>query len=397
MISARDYTDRRQRLLAATKAPYIITAYEAVQQGRDSSAPFLQEANFLYLTGISYPGWLLIVTEAKSILVSPEVSDTHQLFDGSLSAADAQQISGVDSVISRVDADKIIRDLCATSESVATLGPDPQAKYYDFTVNPAPVRLYKKLSGDAQKVIDCRQALHRLRAIKSSAEIAAIEKAIAITVEGFQAVYTQMTALTQEYEIEATLSYEFRKRGAAGHAYDPIVASGLNACTLHYGHNQASLHDGEGVLIDAGARVDGYAADITRSYGKGAASERYRAVHQAVEKAHYAIISLLKPGVSVREYHETVDTIMKEALHSVGLLKEKADYRRYFPHAISHGLGLDVHDPLGGFEVFEPGMVLTVEPGIYIPEEKIGIRIEDDILITTDGHRNLSAALPTEL
>jgi Xaa-Pro aminopeptidase len=143
--------------------------------------------------------------------------------------------------------------------------------------------------------------------------------------------------------------------------------------------------------------VDGYAADITRTYAVGTPTDRQRAVHAAVETAHKAILALLKPGLSFAAYLSEVDQIMKQSLDSIGLLKTDSDYHRYFPHAISHGLGLDVHESLGGHEALKPGMILTVEPGIYIPEEKIGVRIEDDILITEDGHRNLSGALPTGL
>jgi len=151
------------------------------------------------------------------------------------------------------------------------------------------------------------------------------------------------------------------------------------------------------VLIDAGAKVGGYAADITRTYAIGRPSDREIEVHAAVETAHKAIIDLIKPGFGMKDYHFQSDEIMKKALKSLGLLNAPADYRKYFPHAVSHGLGIDVHDSLGGFETFQPGMVLTVEPGIYIPEEGIGVRIEDDILVTEEGNRNLSAALPTSL
>ncbi|MBC7565055.1 M24 family metallopeptidase, partial [Candidatus Saccharibacteria bacterium] len=154
---------------------------------------------------------------------------------------------------------------------------------------------------------------------------------------------------------------------------------------------------GEFVLLDIGARLNGYPADITRTYAHGDVSDRHKAVHLAVETAHHKIIALLKPGLNVKDYFHKVDKIMLVALHDLGLLKVEEDYRKYFPHSISHGLGIDVHDSLGGPEAFQPGMVLTVEPGIYIPEEGIGVRIEDDILITENGHENLSAGLPTSL
>jgi Xaa-Pro aminopeptidase len=151
------------------------------------------------------------------------------------------------------------------------------------------------------------------------------------------------------------------------------------------------------VLLDIGARCAGYPADITRTYAVGEPTERQRAVHNAVRDAHTQIISLVRPELSFAQYQDEVDVIMKDALHQLDLLHTEADYRRYFPHAIGHGLGIDVHDSLGGFEVLRPGMVMTVEPGIYIPEEDIGVRLEDDILITDSGCTNLSEALSLEL
>lgn len=154
------------------------------------------------------------------------------------------------------------------------------------------------------------------------------------------------------------------------------------------------------LLIDAGALDGEYAADITRTYAMGVPTNRQRQVHAAVEEAHRLIIELIKPGVALKSYLASVDEIMKNALIQVELLKDRNDddtYRKYFPHAISHGLGIDVHESLGGYKEFMPGMVLTVEPGIYIPEEGIGIRIEDDILVTKTGNENLSRALPTSL
>lgn len=397
MITATEFAQRRAILLNEIKQPVILTAFDAVQYGRDSAAPFLQEANFLYLTGINAPGWHVIMTAERIVLVMPSISESHQLFDGSLSADTARELSGIDEILSRDEADVWLKEMSARQNTVATLGSDPLRQYYDFTLNPAPDRLRRKLSRLFDTMSDCRPVLSRLRAIKSPAEITAIETAVAISQSGFAASREGIACATHEYQIEASLTYHFRQAGAAGHAYDPIVAAGVHACTLHYATNDAVLRSGELILIDAGARVDGYAADVTRTYAIGPVSDRQRAVHVAVQSAHQAVIELLRPGLAFAEYQERVESIMKDALASLGLLQKASDYRRYFPHAISHGLGLDVHDSLGGFDAFQPGMVLTVEPGIYIPEEGIGVRIEDDILITDSGHRNLSGGLSTNL
>jgi len=190
----------------------------------------------------------------------------------------------------------------------------------------------------------------------------------------------------------------FRSHNAT-HAYEPIVASGAHAVTLHYVANSGKLSAKDLLLLDIGARVNGYCADITRTYSLNP-SKRQVDIHTAVVRAHTRIIKLLGPNLAVHDYINDVDEIMKDALIEVGLLNDRSDtdtYRRYFPHAVSHGLGIDVHDSLGAPTYFRPGMVVTVEPGIYIPEEGIGVRIEDDILITTKAAQNLSRRLSTDL
>jgi len=375
----------------------ILGAYTLLQRSGDAAFHFEQEANFWYLTGIDSPGWKLIIDHEESWLIAPDVDDIHQIFDGSMTQQEAKRISGVDTVLTCSEGESLLLELSKKYTAIYSLGEDPHKDHYDFVMNPGPVLLYKKLQETFESVKDCRKVLASLRAIKQPVEIEAMRRAIELTVGGFNKVNANMHNYSHEYGIEADFTHYFRSNGASGHAYDPIVAAGKNACTLHYDKNQAALENGQLILLDVGARVDGYAADITRTYAYGEITDRQRAVHVVVEKAHREIIELLKPNLNVKEYFDTVDDIMKEALDELGLIKTPSDYRKYFPHSISHGLGIDVHDSLGGPETFQPGMVLTVEPGIYIPEEGIGVRIEDDILITETGYENLSIGLPTSL
>jgi Xaa-Pro aminopeptidase len=394
------FTTNRSRLTKVLGKELIVMAGNSLmQRSNDMSFPFEQEANFWWLTGIEAPDWTLIIdgSAKKSYLIAPEVDAVHQVFDGSLDWQTAKRISGVDKVISNSEGKALFVDLAKRGSGVWTLGKDPSVKYYDFSLNPGPVRHYTKLKRLFHSVNDCRLELARLRAIKQPPEIEAIRRAIALTVDAFNEVKQQLLTYRYEYEIEAAFSNAFRRKGAKGHAYDPIVASGSHACTLHYMQNDDQLKQAELLLLDIGARVGGYAADITRTYQIGKATVRQKEVHAAVESAHQEIIALLKPGLAVSEYQRRVDEIMQQKLRQLGLLEYPGDYRKYFPHAISHGLGVDVHDALGRPTEFLEGMVLTVEPGIYIPEEGIGVRIEDNILITRDGHENLSAALPTSL
>lgn len=396
-MNAEFFAGNRARLSAQCDGVIALTAYTAVQMAGDVAAPFRQEANFWYLTGIKEPGWQVIITPNKSWLVAPTISDTHRVFDGGLSPDEARRISGVDAVINQSEFKELLETLATKHTTAYGLGRHPHDKYYSFERNPAPDRLWRQLRRQFGEVQDVRRDIARLRAIKQRVELDAMTTAINLTVEAFRNVKEQLATYKYEYQIEADFTHAFRRVNAQ-HAYEPIVASGINACTLHYDKNEANLRGSDLVLLDVGARIDDYPADITRTYSvSGRSSVRQRAVHTAVRDAHMKIIALLKPGVSFEQYQKSVDEIMTSALRSLDLLYAASDYRRYFPHAISHGLGIDVHDSLGGFETFQPGMVLTVEPGIYIPEEGIGVRLEDDIVVTESGHINTSDTLSLEL
>lgn len=390
------FKQNRKKLADIEVSPIVLTAHARMQRRADASFAFVQESSFWWLTGIEEPGWRLLLVDGRAVLCAPAVDETHRIFDGSLSDAQALKVSGADEVLSVDVFRERLKEVAQRHKEVLTIGEDPAREHYDFMENPSLQQLRGELAELFQEVGDCRRMIARQRAIKDEGEVAATERAIAVTVEAFVAVKKQLSSLRLEHEVEAEFSYAFHKKGYS-HAYDPIVAGGEHACTLHYAKNDSALPNRGLLLMDIGASVDGYCADITRTYAIGTPSEREIAVHGAVEKAHKEIIALLRPGLSVMAYHDQVDVIMKRALASIGLFDSEADYRRYFPHAISHGLGVDVHDSLGGASEFAPGMIVTVEPGIYIPEEGIGVRIEDDILITDTGHRNLSGSLPTGL
>jgi Xaa-Pro aminopeptidase len=397
------FASNRERLTAKLNGGIIvITAYAGMQRSNDMAFTFEQEANFWWLTGVERADWWLIIDGARSRswLVAPSVSESHQIFDGSLTPEDAKKISGVDEVIGQDKALSMLRELAKQHSVVYTLGDQPYAEYLDFNLNPAPKKLHELLDRTFNSVHDCRKELSQLRAIKQSYEVTCLKKAINLTIDAFEEVKEMLPRAKYEYEIEAEFTYYFRRHGARGHAFDPIVASGKNACVLHYLDNNAKLKKRELLLMDIGVRHHGFSSDIARTYALGEPTKRQQDVHDAVQLAHKEIIRLLKPGASVEQYLRDSDAIVGEALVRLGLISDRSDQqavRKYFPHAISHGLGVDSHDSLGAARVFQPGMVLTVEPGIYIPEEGIGVRIEDNILVTEIGHANLSARLSTDL
>lgn len=371
----------------------VLSAYDKMQQTNDGAAPFVQESNFWWLTGLELPGWRLLLDcdTGDAALVAPELSDIEKAFESYYTNEVATARSGITTIMSQAEYKEKLQ-----AKEVYALLPD-RPEDVSFCRNPALQRTWDEVQTLAATVRDARLPLAQLRAIKQPAEVQAMQRAIDLTVETFAAITSRIGTFTNEAELAAEFTYAFMKQGAT-HAYDPIVAAGSNACTLHYVQNSAPL---EGmILLDIGAKLQGYNADITRTYSYREPTQRQRDVHVAVQDVLKRSIETIGPDVPVRDYLQTSDKYMREALVSLGLLKSIDDtttFRRYFPHAMSHGLGVDVHDSLGRPEVFAPGMVLTVEPGIYIPEEGIGVRIEDDILVTRDGRTNLSAQLSTML
>lgn len=401
-IDSSFFRGNRQRLLAQLPGTplVVLTAFARMQRKADAAFLFEQEGHFWYLSGIEEPNWLLIIDAAtdRHLLVMPELEDWRRIFDGGLSPEEALSISGADGVLSPREAAALLRE-AAAERPVYTLLPDPHEKRYGFVINPAQALLTRRLRHRFGVVNDCRDYLKKLRAIKQPQEIEAIQAAIDVTVTSLHELLPRLAQMKSEREVEAYITYRFQTHGADGHAYDPIVAAGKNACTLHYVKNDARLGKDDWLLLDVGAKKHGYAADITRSLPLGEVTPRQRDVYQAVTRVHDAAMGLCRPGVKALDYHHEVQAVMVRELEGLGLVKDSLDaaLHTYFPHAVSHGLGIDVHDSLAGAEAFEAGMVLTVEPGIYIPDENIGIRIENDILITENGPRNLSVDLTYEL
>lgn len=392
------HTNNRKRLFAKAKGELIIlTAYDSVQQSGDMAAPFLQESSFWWVTGIAQPGWKVILDTARgeATLVRPQRSEVDIIFNGESDDAEIREVSGITQIISQREFEGYLRRLHRHHAIAHTL---TQKEDHEFVLNPAKASLVNVLKRIFDSVQYADSLFAELRAIKQPEELARMRAAAKLTCDTFSTVHTQLASFKTEAEIEAEFIYAFHKAGA-DHAYEPIVASGSHACTLHYVANSGKLRAREMVLIDIGARVDGYSADVTRTYCRNP-TKRQREVHAAVAEAEQAIINLITPGLPITDYLNQVDEIMKQALQDLGLLKDKNDtdtYRKYFPHAVSHGLGVDTHDSLGRPRYLEEGMVLTVEPGIYIPEESIGVRIEDDILVTKTGFENLTGQLSTAL
>lgn len=395
----------RLRQLFSGTAPIVMSANGALQRAADEAFPFHQDRNFFYLTGLNEPGLILVMDKGKEYLIVPPRETVVEKFDGVIDFDLLSRVSGIQTVMYEKEGWKQLSARLKKVQHVATLGAAPKyIEYLGIYTNPARADLQQRMKdiNPDLELLDLRTHLSHMRMVKQPVEIEAIQHAIDVTIDTLKDITRpkQFAKYEHEYEIEADLSRGFRATGAMGHAFSPIVASGPRSCTMHHVLNNAPLVSGEPIVIDVGAQYNFYAADITRTYIiGGTANRRQQQVYDAVCEVQDYAFSLLKPGVTIHEYEQLIENFMGEKLRELGLIKtithEKV--RHYFPHATSHFLGLDTHDGGDYKHPLEPGVVMTVEPGIYIPEEGLGVRIEDDVLITEDGITVLSSRLPREL
>jgi Xaa-Pro aminopeptidase len=379
-----------------------------MQQASDEPYPFHQDRNFWYLTGIDEPGIVLVMDKGKEYLIVPPREVVREQFDGAIDFGDLTRISGIKTVLFEKEGWRQLEPRLKKVQHIATLGANP--RFIDFLgmyTNPARadmIQRIKEVNPDIE-LLDLRTHLSRMRMVKQAIEIEAIQRAVDINVETIKEVTRtkQLARYAFEYEIEADITRGFRRRGASGlmgHSFAPIVASGDRTCTMHHIRNDAALVSGELLILDLGVQCGMYASDIARTFVLGGnPTRRQQAVFDAVLEAQEYAKSLLKPGVVVRQYEKQMEEFVGEKLRELGLIKtiDSEAVRRFFPHATSHFLGLDTHDAGDYDHPLEPGVVLVTEPGIYIPEESIGVRIEDDLLITAEGNEVLSHRLPRVL
>lgn len=406
LFTAEFFTANRQKLLErrSQDVPIVLTANGLVQRAGDSGFPFRQDSNFWYLTGLQDAELVVVITPTSEFIILPERSSILDVFDGAINNQQLIDTSGIEKIYDYQTGWEVLRTLAVKHQKLYTAlykGYDDRHNLYFNPTKPRLVSQLKKLHSD-MTLLDIRRDLAHLRMIKQAQEIAAIEAAIKVTGDSLQAVMTKGWAKqwTNEADIERELTYQFAHGGSKQHAYPPIIASGKNACTLHYSANQAEVETDQLLLIDAGAEYSMYAADITRMYAPGVPTERQQAVFDAVSDVQKLIIGLLKPGLKMRDIEDKVERAIGKQLKALGLIKAATDrtaIRKYYPHSFSHHLGLDVHDAADYDIKLKSGMVITVEPGIYIEDEAIGVRIEDDVLITDTGCRVLSADLPSRL
>lgn len=399
------FTDNRQRLRkAADVFPIVVSAHGAMQRNADTTFPFRQDSNFWYLTGLTVANAVLVLEETDEYLIIPDLDTAQEAFNGAFDVTAIRHKSGIQTVEPAAAGYARLRQTVRQRGAAAACFASPVFnQWHGMYANPARRQLITKLKRmqPGLNLTDIRPILAGMRVIKQPVEQKAIQRAVDITCDAIDRVRQAavLQSFVYEYDIELALTAHFKHSGSSGHAWTPIVANGKNAATIHAESREGELKPNALTVIDVGAEVALYTADISRTVCASPLSPRQAAVVSAVQEVQQYALSLLKPGTELRTYEKQVEQAMGKQLKQLKLITDATDsgqIRRYYPHAASHFLGLDVHD-VGDYRTpLQPGMILTCEPGIYIPEEAIGVRLEDDVLIGQNGHTVMSAACSRE-
>ncbi|MFN4197416.1 MAG: aminopeptidase P family protein [Flavobacterium sp.] len=381
----------------------------------DSTLPFAQHRDIFYLSGVDQEESILLLfpdapyVHLKEILFLRETNDHIAVWEGEkLTKEKAFEVSGIKSVYWLSDFHKLLKEVMAYADTMYLNTNEHYRASIETETREARFIKWWKEQYPAHKVEKSNPILQRIRSIKEAEELELLQKACDITEKGFRRILGFVQPGVMEYEIEAEFAHEFLRNRSKGFAYTPIIASGKNANVLHYIENNQECKAGELILLDVGAEYANYSSDMSRTIPvSGTFTERQKAVYKAVLNVKNEATKLLVPGTLWKEYHVEVGKLMTSELLGLGLL-DKADvqnenpdwpaYKKYFMHGTSHHLGLDTHDYGLLHEPMQANMVFTVEPGIYIPEEGFGIRLEDDVVIQKSGEPfNLMRNIPIEV
>ena len=421
-ISAPEFARRRKQLmrLAGEDAILVLPAAPERVRSHDTHYPYRQDSDFWYLCGFPEPEAVLVLVPGRrhgeALLFCRERDAEREVWDGPRAGQEgAVESFGMDDAYPIEDLDEILPGLLEGRTRVYYhFGRDAE---FDLKLIGWVNRVRAQVRQGAQpphEFLELGHLLHELRLFKSKDELKLMRRAAEVSVRAHEAAMRAAKPGVREYELQADIEREFRASDAWP-AYNSIVGAGANACVLHYRANAAAARDGELVLVDAGAEFRGYASDITRSFPvNGRFNKEQRALHDLVCAAQAAAMAQARPGAAYEAGHAAAVETLAEGLLKLGLLKGKLEknlaeghYKRFYPHKTGHWLGLDVHD-VGDYRIdgesrlLEPGMVFTIEPGLYVsPDDAsvdakwrgIGIRIEDDVAITADGHEVLTGAL----
>ena len=403
-LSQATFVENRKKVAALMKSKSIavFNSNDIMPTNADGTMPFRQNNDLLYVSGIDQEETILLLfpdaenPQHREILFIKETSELIAIWEGAkFTKQEATELSGITTVFWIDQFEQVFHQLTTEAQHIylnqnehlraVTTVETRDDRFRKECQQKYPLHQYERLA----------PIMRQVRAIKSEAEINMMQHACNITEKGFRRVLDFVKPGVTEYEIQAEYMHEFLRNRSKGFAYEPIIASGYNACVLHYVENKAACKSGEVILMDVGAEYGNYASDMTRCIPvSGKFTARQKDVYNAVLRVMKAATAMLVPGTKIDEYHKEVGKIMESELIYLGLLDKhdvaKQDplnplYKKYFMHGTSHHIGLDVHDIENRQRPLEAGMVLTVEPGIYIRDENLGIRLENDVVVTNNG------------
>lgn len=414
-IDASLFIKNRKKLAErmAPKSLAIFNANDIMPTNADGTMPFRQNNDLFYLSGVDQEDSILVVfpdapnANHKEILFLKETNEEIAIWEGEkLTKEKAVESSGVETIVWLQDFEKTLQTIIFEADTVLLNDNEHLRQGNEVETRDDRFRKWCKEKFPNHNYGRVAPIMDYLRSVKEPEEIEMMQEACNITAKAVDRALKFIKPGVMEYEIEAELMHEFLRNRSRGFAYTPIIASGFNACVLHYIENNQECKEGDVILMDIGAEYGNYASDLTRSIPvSGKFTARQKEVYNAVLSVMKDAMDLLKPGVLLADYHKQVGELMTIQLLKLGLISqaevdnENPDwpaYKKYFMHGTSHYIGLDVHDVGSWYKPIEAGMVFTVEPGIYIREENLGIRLENDILITENGYRDLMAHIPLE-
>ena len=414
-LSAATYREHRARFRQQMEKGglAIFHSNDVMPTSADGHLPFKQATDILHLTGIDQEETVLLIfpdavdAKDREILFVRETNEHIAIWEGAkFTQKEATDLSGIATVLWTSAYEATVKRLMPQAEKLYLNSNEHLRQGNEVETREERLNKVLRERYPLHELKRSAPIMHRIRSVKTAEEVAQMRKAVAITGKAFQRVCGFLKPGVKEYEIEAEITHEFLRNGSRGHAYTPIIASGYSACVLHYITNDQVCQDGDVILMDFGCEYGGYASDLTRCLPvNGRFTDRQRAVYNAVLRVKNEATSLLRPGTILAEYHKEVGRIMESELLGLGLLDktdvkhqdpEKPLYKKYFMHGTSHFLGLDVHDVGLWNQPIAEGMVFTVEPGIYIREEKLGIRLENDVLVTSGAPDDLFKDIPVE-
>jgi Xaa-Pro aminopeptidase len=414
-LSQDFYINNRQKLKEKLlpKSIAVFHSNDIMPTNADGTMRFRQNNDIFYLTGIDQEESILILCpdfpdpDLREILFVRETDEHIAIWEGhKYTQEEAIATSGTQNVQWLENFDSVFNKLMALSENVylntnehlraAVIVETRDSRFIKTCKERYPLHHYHRVA----------PIMHGLRAAKEQEEINQMQIACDITEKGFRRILSFVRPGVTEYEIEAEFIHEFIRNRSKGFAYEPIIASGANACVLHYIENKEVCKDGDLILFDVGAEYGNYNADMSRTIPvNGRFSKRQKEVYNAVLRVQRGAMNILRPGTTIQDYHKEVGLMMQSELLGLGLIDQTdiknqdpktPAYKKYFMHGTSHHLGLDVHDVGTMYEPITPGMVFTAEPGIYIQEEGLGIRLENNIVILADGYFDLMRNIPIE-